>query len=205
MPDTREILDKLQSLANDYFAIAIFWHIAFYILLALLFTKWAPSNRLFGILVSLPLLSVALFAWISGNPFNGALFSLLAILVFVFGLKTSPKSVATSAFPFWIMGVLMIIFGLVYPHFISGGGFIRYFYATPLGLVPCPTLSLLIGFMLLYNGFESGPMSLVFIVFGLFYGFFGVFKLGVFVDVGLIIGALTLLVKYILMVKNPVG
>ena len=98
----------------------------------------------------------------------------------------------------------MIAFGLIYPHFLNTESFIKYFYASPLGLIPCPTLSVLIGFVLLYNGFGSNSISVAFIVFGLFYGIFGVFKLGVYLDLGLLFGTITLLIKYLTVFKNPV-
>lgn len=204
MPKTQEIISSLESIANDYLAVAVFWHIALYILLAFLLAKWEPSNKIFSVLLCLPLFSVAMFAWIAGNPFNGVLFLAAGILIFIFGLRTSPEPIAMSSAPFMVIGVLMIIFGLVYPHFIRTDSFITYFYATPLGLVPCPTLSLLIGFMLLYNGFGSNAMTITFIIFGLFYGIFGVLKLGVHLDIGLILGTAGLLVKYFLMLRNPV-
>lgn len=203
MPKTQEIISNLESISNDYVAVAVFWHIAFYILLAFLLAKWAPSNKFLSVLLCLPLFSVATFAWIAGNPFNGVLFLAFGILVFIFGLRTSPEPIDKSSMPFMILGMLMIIFGLIYPHFIHADSFIRYFYATPQGLVPCPTLSLLIGFMLLYNGFGSHAMTITFIVFGFFYGIFGVLKLGVHLDIGLILGTGGLLVKYLIMIKNP--
>ena len=204
MPKTQEIIASLQSLANDYSIVAIFWHIMFYFLLAFLIAKWNPSNKLLGILICLPLLSVAIFAWIAGNPFNGSLFSLIAILIFIFSLRAPSGPITLSTFPYYFIGILMIAFGLIYPHFLNTDSFIKYLYASPLGLVPCPTLSLLIGFVLLYNGFGSNSISIAFIVIGLFYGIFGVFKLGVYLDLGLLFGTITLLIKYLVMIKNPV-
>jgi hypothetical protein len=95
-----------------------------------------------------------------------------------------------------VIGILMIVFGLVYPHFISSDSFIKYFYASPVGLIPCPTLSILIGFLLVYNGFGSHSLTFTFIVFGLFYGIFGVLKLAVYLDIFLVFGTIALIVKY---------
>jgi uncharacterized membrane protein len=144
------------------------------------------------------LFTVAAFAWLSGNPFNGSLFAIMAILILVFGLKSSLQPIGLSQLPFVIIGIMMIIFGLVYPHFIETNSIFRYLYASPVGLIPCPTLSILIGFVLLFNGFGSQSIILAFIVAGLFYGFFGAFKLGVYLDLFLILGTLTLSVKFIL-------
>lgn len=201
MPKTDEILNGLQSIANDYQTFAIIWHAIFYFLLIVLIAKWQPSNKLFGILLCLPLISVALFAWLSGNPFNGFIFSLMAVLIFIFGFRASDHPVQLSQLPFMITGILMIVFGLVYPHFLGADSFFKYLYSSPGGLIPCPTLSILIGFLLLYNGFGSHPITITFIAIGLFYGVFGVLKLAVYLDILLILGSITLLIKYFIPLK----
>jgi len=150
----------------------------------------------------LPALSVAFFAWLSGNPFNGSMFSVLAILVLIFGLKASNRSVQFSSLPFAIAGVGMILFGLIYPHFVEATSIFKYLYASPLGLIPCPTLSVMIGFLLLFRGFGSSSITLTLIVFGLFYGIFGVLKLAVYLDLFLVAGTITLLAKYFLTLRT---
>jgi len=201
MPKTSDIINGLQSIVNDYSAVAIIWHIVFYLILAALIAKWQSSSRLTAILICLPLVSVAVLAFISGNPFNGILFSVMAVLTLIFGLKASHEPIQTSQLIFMVTGILMIVFGLVYPHFISAGSFLKYLYAAPVGLIPCPTLSILIGFLLVYNGISSQSITLTFVVFGLFYGIFGVLKLAVFIDIFLVLGSLSLLVKYLLSLK----
>jgi hypothetical protein len=201
MPKTEEIIDGLQAIVNKYSSFAIIWHAVFYILLAAIIAGWQPSNTILGVLICLPLLSVAVFAWLSGNPFNGMLFSILAILPVIFGFTTSDQTINFSQVPFMIVGIIMIIFGLVYPHFIRTGSFLKYLYASPVGLIPCPTLSIIIGFLLLYSGFGSQSLTLALIVFGLFYGVFGVLKLAVYPDIFLIFGTITLLIRYLLTVS----
>lgn len=201
MPKTEDIINGLQSVVNDYSTFAIVWHAIFYFLLTGLIAKWQPSNKLFGVLLCLPLVSVALFAWLSGNPFNGFVFSIMTILIFIFGFKASNQPIQISQVPFMIIGILMIVFGLIYPHFISANSIFKYFYASPVGLIPCPTLSILIGFLLLYNGFGSQPITITFIAIGLFYGIFGVLKLAVYLDIFLILGSITLLIKYFIPLK----
>lgn len=137
----------------------------------------------------------------SGNPFNGFLFSVMAILIFIFGIKASDQPIQLSQVPFILAGIIMIVFGLVYPHFINAGSFFKYLYASPAGLIPCPTLSILIGLLLLYNGFNSQPITIAFIAFGLFYGIFGVIKLAVYLDIFLILGSVMLLIKYFMQLK----
>jgi hypothetical protein len=197
-----EILRGLQATANDYSTIAIIWHVVFYIVFILLMTTWKPTNRLFGTLLCIPLLSVAVIAWITGNPFNGLSFSILAILLLLSGLSASKAPISINHLPSGLIGILMIVFGLVYPHFIKADSIIEYVYASPVGTIPCPTLSVLIGLTLLFKGFGSQPIIIVLILAGLFYGLVGVIKLNVKLDLFLLFGTLYLLVDYIFLLRS---
>lgn len=196
MTSIEQILSGLQNIVNESFPVAIFWHAVLYILIAALILKWKPSNRLFSVLLCLPLISVSALAWISGNPFNGSLFAVAAILFLVFGLKAPAVSLETSRPVFLIPGIIMVIFGLVYPHFIQPDSVFEYLYASPAGLIPCPTLSVIIGFALIYNGFRSGSLSLLVIIAGMFYGSFGVFRLKVMIDLFLLLGTVIFIAGY---------
>ena len=202
MPKTDEILSGLQGIVNNFPLIAILWHGVIFALIIALFARWVPSGRLLIILMCIPALSVAFLAFLTGNPFNGMLFSILAILLLFFGIRASNQPVETSKIVFMVIGIMMIVFGLIYPHFVGGGSIARYLYASPVGLIPCPTLSLLIGFMLLFSGFGSPAACLTLIIFGLFYGLFGTLKLGVNIDIFLVLGSISLLVKYIMSLKG---
>lgn len=202
MSDKTQILNSLQSIANEYSFVAIIWHVVILIFFALLFFRVVSSQRITGTLISLPLISVAVFAWISGNPFNGSVFALLAVLVLIFGFRIPVIPLEPSRLPFLIIGILMVIFGLVYPHFLENGSPVRYLVAAPTGLVPCPTLSLVIGLALIFSGFHSQAMMLTLVVAGLFYGIFGAFRLGVTLDLFLLFGTASLLFQYFLMLKK---
>jgi hypothetical protein len=198
MPKSEEILNGLQTIVDNQTFIAMIWHIALYFLIICLFVNWHPTNRLMGILICLPFISVAILAWSYGNPFNGTLFTILAVLIFIFALRTSGMRVISSKWPFMVIGIIMIAFGFAYPHFLKATSLFEYLYASPFGLVPCPTLSAVIGFILLFNALYSPAISLTLIIFGLFYGLFGVFKLGVTIDLFLLMGSITLLLKQFL-------
>ncbi|HNY15471.1 MAG TPA: hypothetical protein PKI12_08010 [Bacteroidales bacterium] len=202
MPDKEAILSGLQKIVNDYSIIAIIWHILFYALVVALIAKWLPSNRFLALLFCLPVLSVAVMAFMTGNPFNGILFSLLTLLLFIFGLRATVQPLQVSQIIFMVIGILMIVFGLFYPHFTQGDSFMKYFYASPAGLIPCPTLSIIIGFLLLYNGLGSQAITLLVVIYGLFYGLFGTLRLAVYPDIFLIFGSVSLLVKYVLSLRG---
>jgi hypothetical protein len=196
MPKAEEILDGLHAIANDYVTLAKIWHLLFYVLIIALLAGWTPSNQLLGSILCLPLLTVALLAWMRGNPFNGALFTALAIWLFVFSMGISGLPVVMAQWPFVMTGIFMMTFGLVYPHFIETNSHIGYLYASPAGLIPCPTLSVVIAFLLIFNGLNSAYISLAFVIAGLFYGLFGLLKLKVQLDLFLVVGAVVLLIKY---------
>lgn len=204
MIKSEEIVAGLQAIVNYNMLIATIWHIVIYVLIISLLSGWNPSNKLMVILFCLPVVSVSVLAWLSGNPFNGILFTVMAVLIIISGLKSSSQLITTSQITFLVIGILMIAFALLYPHFLESGSFFKYLYASPVGLIPCPTLSLLIGFALVYNGFGSNALTISLIVYGLFYGLFGVFRLGVTLDIGLIIGAVSLLVKYLMSLRYVV-
>jgi len=108
--------------------------------------------------------------------------------------------------PLWsfAFGVIMIAFAWVYPHFVPGSSWLKYLYAAPTGLIPCPTLSLVVGFALLTRGFSSRAWTLTLVIIGLFYGLFGALRLGVRIDFLLLIGTLLLAVQIPGMKSNPV-
>jgi hypothetical protein len=72
MPKTSDILSTLLSIVNNYSTFAIMWHFAIYLLSIFIIVRWRPSNKVLILLLPSGL-SVAVFAWISGNPFNGTL------------------------------------------------------------------------------------------------------------------------------------
>jgi hypothetical protein len=146
------------------------------------------------VLLLLPLvLSVAVIAWIHRNPFNGISFTLLALVLGLLARRVA--AVATTRPPrgaLWL-GIAMIAFGFAYPHFLTTRSAFWYLYSAPLGLLPCPTLSFVIGVTLVAGGLGARAWSLVLAVAGLAYGLFGVARLGVWLDLGLILGAAGLL------------
>jgi len=136
------------------------------------------------------------------NPFNGTVFLLFGIILAVIGLRMPNER--TQKAPAWglVFGILMILFGWIYPHFLVDGTWIKYLYAAPMGLIPCPTLSFTIGFAMLANGFSSRAWTMLLVFLGVFYSLFGALRLGVHLDFVLLAGALLLLIQ-MLASKHP--
>ena len=193
MPTPSEILQVLAAISNEQVKPAIFWHVLIAITVIGISLGWRPVKKAGAMALAIPLLSVSLLAWAYGNPFNGLVFLLAAIAVLALGVHQTFEKVDRA--PVWaaVAGAIMITFGWVYPHFLQAGGWFQYLYRAPSGLIPCPTLSFVTGFALLANGFSSRALSVTLGTLGLFYAVFGAFRLGVRIDLILMLGAAALL------------
>ncbi len=192
MPSAQSILDNLTEVANNWQALALAWHIYFAIVALAVISGLRPSRRVASLILALPVLSVSALSWSNAMAFTGTTFALSgAILVYVaMRLRSGHIEIA----PWWMVvpGAAMFLFGWAYPHFLEGGKAFQYLYAAPTGLVPCPTLSIVIGATLILNGLRSLAWTLVLIAMGLFYGAFGVLYVSVGLDLVLFLGALIL-------------
>ncbi|MCX6559419.1 MAG: hypothetical protein NTZ26_02785 [Candidatus Aminicenantes bacterium] len=201
MPDKLQILHGLTSLTSRFSALAALWHIALFLLMAVWIWR-RPSTRFMLGFLGLMLASVGALAWTARNPFNGIVFlALAAAFVYQAAKANRPSETASGVF-FLITGSAMILFGLFYPHFVRTETWLTYLAYAPVGLIPCPTLSLVTGFFILQRGFGSKALTLIVIAAGFFYAIFGIAKLGVTLDAGLLAGAAVLLAQ-LLANKKP--
>ena len=189
MPSSEQILTGLQLIANRAQTVATLWHIAVFIALVGVVSGWRPSRRTIALALALPLLTVAIVAAFYQGIFNGAVFTLLGVTLALLGRRVPEDRPGRP--PRWALalGIAMTILGFVYPHFLQGGSLSWYLYAAPVGVLPCPTLAFVIGVTLMVDGVGSRAWNVILVVVGLFFGIVGVAKLGVWLDVGLIIGA----------------
>ena len=195
MPAPEQILDGLSRIANDGIVVAALWHLVFAAALVGVASGWRPTNRRAGMLLALPLATVSAFAWNAHNPFNGVAFALLAVTLTgeaaVFG---NPSAVCAGARWSRCVGVATIAFGWFYPHFLGDRPLAAYAFAAPLGLIPCPTLSAVIGCALCGDALRNRAWSSTLACVAAFYALFGVLRLGVWIDVVLLVCAVALLV-----------
>ena len=193
MPSSAEILAGLQRLANEAYAYAVLWHVVVACALVLLALRWRPSPRAAGLWSTVPLVSVSAWSWASGNPFNGLLFALAAIVLGLLA-RRAPTAVPRPRQETWsaALGGALVAFAWTYPHFLDGHAWYAYLYAAPMGVIPCPTLALVVGLALIGNGPAGRVWTATLAAVATFYGLFGVVRLGVAIDVVLLVGALGL-------------
>lgn len=202
MPSAQDILNALASISAGATWLAIAWHVILALAILRLLFGWQPARKRGVILLSLPLLSVGILAFAYHSPFNGIVFILSAVILTVIGFRLTEDCPYRP--PFWgaFFGGLMLLFAWIYPHFGSGHSWLFYLYASPLGLIPCPTLSLVVGFALLADGFRSRAWTWVVIVLGVFYGLFGALRLGVWIDIFLLLGSLMLVAEAVTLTRR---
>jgi hypothetical protein len=192
MPTPAEILDSLTRIANEASNLAIGWHAVLALSLVVLLVGWRPSQRAARVLVALPFVSVSALGFGFGNPFNGTVFATAAAALITVGFTSRSERVSRSTMPVFLTGLASVAFGWGYPHFLHGD-WTAYLYAAPFGLVPCPTLAVACGLALLGNGLGSRAWTITLAALGLFYGVFGVFRLGVYLDMPLFLSSALLL------------
>jgi hypothetical protein len=197
MPAPEEILAGLRAISNSWRVLAVVWHLYFAAFALALLLGALPSNRSAGMLLGLPLLSVSILAWIFANPFNGTFFALAGAALIAISSRLPREAVRIA--PLWavVPGALMFAFGWVYPHFLDVSSLLPYLYSAPTGLIPCPTLSIVIGLAVALRGLGSRTWSLVLCATAIFYGVYGAAHLGVTLDWVLLLGALMLVLTVV--------
>jgi hypothetical protein len=192
MPASATILEGLTTLANEWRAVAFGWHLLFATVALIALSGCRPSTRLVALLLASPVISVGALAWQSGNPFNGTVFAILALALVRMTRHFPSEPIAFASRPLVVTGMVLIGFGWVYPHFLEARPWTSYLYEAPLGLIPCPTLSVVVGGSLILRSFESKAWATTVTSAALLYGMIGVFALGVAIDAVLLAGAIVL-------------
>jgi hypothetical protein len=181
-------------MARDLAWLAVLWHVALLSGAGLLATRQGASSPPAAMLwLTLPSLSVSVAAFDYGLPFNGVAFGVLGLAFATLGIMSKPPPLHLG--PTWarVLGAALLVFGWVYPHFNSGP-WARVLYAAPLGVLPCPTLAVLAGAVLFADGLGSRAVCSLLAAWCAFYAAFGMFRLDVVIDLGLVFAAVGLIV-----------
>lgn len=193
MPAAPDILQGLTALANRWETIAVAWHVVFVAGLLVFDAGWRPARRLLAGLLLLPLSSVSVLAWQSGNAVNGTLFAVLvAGLGFSVGAMARERIELLQPGMTSIVGAALLLLGVVYPHFVDSASWIDYLASAPLGVVPCPTLLAVGGVTLLSSLHRERRWMLTLGTFAIMYGVLGAVYLGVLLDLALVAGGLVM-------------
>jgi hypothetical protein len=194
MPSHAEIIDGLTRIADAGFPVAVALHLACAAAFAAIALGWRPSNRTCVQLLVVPLVTASGFALAFGMTFNAAVLAMLAGFTVAMRRLFDRTPVQTSDGAAVAIGACVLLLGITYPHFLVDYPSHAYLWGAPMGLLPCPTLALLVGAALVARGFGSRAWSVMLAIVGTFYGAYGALRLGVGLDILLLVGSTALLV-----------
>ena len=186
------ILAAASAIANEWQGVATAWHLIYAVMVVVVLYRAIPRAAAAACL-AVSALSVAVLAWWSGNPFNTGVFAVAGIVMLQLASKMRSTPILLGSRWQVVAGLLLVAFGAVYPHFLAASSWTAYFYQSPLGLIPCPTIAAMAGVTLIADGFQSKAWSGGIALLAIFYGLIGVLVLGVLIDVALVAAAVTLL------------
>ena len=192
MPSANELVADLRTIANEWRAVATAWHLFLAVLLTSLYAGWRPSVRLFLPMLVMPVIGVAVVTGLAGQAFNSGVFAMLALTLGALAFTRADDQIRFGTAYAVSIGAALVAFGAVYPHFVDVDTWLDYTYAAPLGVIPCPTLAVLIGVSLMLNSGISPAWSWVLVAASLFYGTIGVVWFGITIDALLFAGAVAL-------------
>jgi len=198
MPSAEWIVAAAAGIATRWLVLAVVWHVYLAGILVALSRHAPRSSRVLATLLIAPVVSVSGLAWFSGNPFNGAVFAALALLMSGLARRLTPARPVVSSTPSLVSGAALVAYAWTYPHFLAPMPWTTYLVAAPFGLLPCPTLAAVIGITLMVRTLQQRAWSLTVGAAGLIYGLIGIVSLGVTLDMGLLAGAVALIIGTIL-------
>lgn len=188
------MVDYLIKVSNGNLVINFLNHIVILGGLLIGFLLWKKSKHQQAFVISHVVLyiltgSVVANAIYYGNPFHLITFSLIILCVLFFQWKEKAWKnlnkeclvIDVNALP-----VIFIMLGIWYPEFAKVSA-LKSLLFSPLGVVPCPTLLTLLGFMCLFRIYFNKKSIYTVMIFAFIYGMIGTFVFHVYYDILLLV------------------
>jgi hypothetical protein len=196
MKTPEDITLMLENISKEVRIFSAFVHIIFLLVIGLGLLVKQIRNSLFSLFMAFLSLSATIVSvkyLIAPNIIIFALFFVLIIHAYLTkSLNFALKNIAPINLFFGILG---LVFGFWYLHWVESPVWWNALLYSPLGAVNCPTMVTLCGFLCLSQKPRSALLEAAVALITLYFGFFGIFRLGAYVDVALIICALFLIMR----------
>jgi len=203
---SEQILAGLQMTVDTYSGLRVVHHL-FLIVVFIFFIFFKEKvSRLVSLYILLAFLTIFLTSLAPiRNIFYLIVFGFLTILAILEFLNPKNDYSMKGAPTINIIIALVAGFlGFWYSHFVEG--YFKALYASPYGVIPCPTLLVILSFFLVFYPYTNRFFHWVLAIVGLFFGFFGLFVLKVRIDLALLALSLYTLYSLILLgAKKPQG
>jgi len=191
-----QITSKLSEVSSQAACYSLIVHGIYLavIVIGLLFMK--IRNFLFFALIAFLSLSATVIAIASVIVPNIIVFGMFFVLtVYAWARKQLNFDLKNLNPVTLVFGAIGIFFGFWYLHWVESPVLLNALLFSPLGVVNCPTMLAVSGFLALTRQPRSMGLEATVALITLYFGFFGMFRLGAYVDVTLILCSLFLLVR----------
>jgi hypothetical protein len=196
MRTPQDVYQNLLSIAGRFSTLSLIIHLV--MLAALILGFLLPQRRalIFAGIMALLAGSAAIVGAINLIPPNIVAFGLYFVLILTAQAKGQLSwdlSELTRAD--WFFGLVGLIFGFWYLHWVESPIMLNALIFSPLGVLNCPTIVSISGLLCLSN---KRPPVLEFTtgLVGVYFGFYGIMRLGAYVDVTLVMCGLYQLVRF---------
>jgi hypothetical protein len=187
------ITAMLETVSRETKSYSAFVHFLFLAVVGLGIAVAKIRNTVFSWLIAFLSLSATIVAVKYLIAPNIILFGMFFVLTVHAYLTKKLNFVLEGISPMSLLfGILGLIFGFWYLHWVESPVWLNAFLYSPLGVVNCPTLVTICGFLCLSQKPRSAMLETTVALMTLYFGFFGILRLGAYVDVALILCALFL-------------
>jgi uncharacterized membrane protein YhaH (DUF805 family) len=196
MKTPEAITSMLESISNEVKSYSAFVHILFLAVIGLGLIVKKIRNNLFSLFIAFLSLSATIISVKYVIVPNIIIFGMFFVLIIHGYLTKNLNFDLKNITPVNLLfGILGLVFGFWYLHWVESPIWLNAFLYSPLGAVNCPTMVATCGFLCLTQKPRSGILEAVVALITLYFGFFGIFRLGAYVDVALILCGLFLIVR----------
>ena len=196
MRTPEEITRMLETVSRETRSYSTFMHLFFLAVIGLGLAMKRMRNTLFSFFIAYLSFSATgiavMYAIVPNVVVFGTFFVLILHAWFSKSLNFDFERIAPVGVSF---GTLGLVFGFWYLHWVESPVWLNALVSSPLGAVNCPTMVTICGFLCLSRKPRSAKLEAFVSLMTLYFGFFGIFRLGAYVDVALILCALFLIVR----------
>lgn len=191
-----EITRMLETVSRETRGYSTFMHVLFLAVIGLGLPMKRMRNMLFSFFIAYLSLSATVIAVVYAIAPNIIVFGTFFVLILHAWFSKSLDFDFEHISPVSVLfGALGLVFGFWYLHWVESPVWLNALISSPLGVVNCPTMATICGFLCLSRKPRSAMLEATVALMTLYFGFFGIFRLGAYVDVALVLCALFLIVR----------
>lgn len=200
--NAESILNYLSMVSNQNIYLNLIMHVITFLSIPSIFLlkNKRMQKAVFNGLVFILTLSVTVNAFINGNPFHLATFAILSIIALRELIGRNQVVISASNNVTIFVAFIFLFIGVWYPEFVHTTP-LAMLFISPMGIVPCPTLIVILSLFSLNSSGISKIQYIATIIIGAVYAVIGVFLFKVYLDAAL--GILVFYSIYIL-ISNKV-